>query len=374
MSEASITGGAARPASVLVVDDTAENLHLLAAMLTAHGFEVRPVTSGRQALQAARSAAPDVILLDISMPEMDGVEVCRRLKADEALREIPVIFLTALADPSAKAEAFAVGGADYVTKPFRIDEVLARVAVHAKLRRSHLELGESLARLRALERLRDDLVQMVIHDMRTPLMAMIMLLRCVERDLGALDRGIGEDLTLAIQSASAVNRMANDVLDVSRLEEGKLPLELGTHDVTGICREVVARLAILDRSCRIDVDADTPLELRCDVAVVGRVVENLVSNAIKHTPAGGTVRVTAGRREGRGRVEVRDEGSGVAPEERRRIFEKFGALDARRAGAYHSAGLGLAFCKLAVEAHGGQLGVDPADPKGSIFWFELPAA
>src|SRR6476619_7998658 len=118
---------AARPASVLVVDDTIENLRLLSSMLEEHGYEVRPVTNGRQALQAVERDPPDLILLDITMPEMDGYEVCRRLQANDRSKEVPVIFLTALTDTADKLRAFDMGGVDYITKPFQFEEVLARV-------------------------------------------------------------------------------------------------------------------------------------------------------------------------------------------------------------------------------------------------------
>ena len=162
---------------MLVVDDTIENLRLLSDLLGEHGYEVRAVTNGRQALQAAEHDPPDLILLDITMPEMDGYEVCRRLRAGRASRDVPVIFLTALTDTADKVLAFDAGGVDYVTKPFQFEEVLARVKTHVALRRAQSALAESYARLRDLEQLRDDLVHMVVHDMRSPLTALLIRLR-----------------------------------------------------------------------------------------------------------------------------------------------------------------------------------------------------
>jgi two-component system sensor histidine kinase/response regulator len=374
--------GAERPmkpplpgANVLVVDDTIENLQLLSSMLSEHGYEVRPVTNGQQALQAARSYPPGVVLLDIKMPEMDGYEVCRHLKQTEELREIPVIFVTALGSSIDKVKAFEAGGADYVTKPFQVDEVLARVKVQMALRESRRQLVESFERLRELERLRDDLVQMVIHDMRSPLAALMTLLELVQRDASCkLGKRAAEDLQYAVQTAATVNRLANDVLDVSRLEEDKLPIERKLNDVVTICREVSAPLQALDRRRRIVVDATNAVEAPCDRDIVRRVLENLVSNAIKHTPTGGQIRISVVRDEAGVRVSVHDQGAGVPPEARSRIFEKFGTAECRNDQVYHSAGLGLTFCKLAVEAHGGQIGVDSAEPTGSIFWFVLPAS
>jgi len=139
--------GADRPASILAVDDTAANLQVLAGMLKEHGYKVRPVPSGKLALLAARRDPPDLILLDINMPEMNGYEVCERLKADPTLKEIPVIFISALTEPLDKVRAFATGGVDYLTKPFQMEELHARVETHLKLRRLQIELEKTNARL-----------------------------------------------------------------------------------------------------------------------------------------------------------------------------------------------------------------------------------
>jgi signal transduction histidine kinase len=368
------TDSGAAGASILVVDDTVENLQLLSRLLRAHGYEARPVTNGRDALLAARSDPPELVLLDVSMPEVDGYEVCARLKESTDLREIPVIFLTALNSTADKVRAFEAGGADYVTKPFQIDEVLARIRVHVALRRSRLELLASYERLRGLEKLREDLVHMVVHDMRSPISGLIGLLHLIQTDSSCtLGENATTDLQYAVQSAVGLNGLANDLLDVSRLEEDKLPLDRRRNDLVEICRDVLQRLAPLDRTRALELDAADVVDARCDRGIVQRVLENLVGNAVKHTPAGGRIRVSAVAGPEGVRVAVRDEGPGVPPEARSKIFEKFGTVEARRERKYHSAGLGLTFCKLAVEAHGGAIGVDAGDPVGSVFWFELPA-
>jgi two-component system, sensor histidine kinase and response regulator len=361
------------PASVLVVDDTIENLRLLSNMLTGRGYEVRPVTNGRQALQAAERDPPDLVLLDISMPDMDGYEVCRRLKTQELSKDLPVIFLTALTDTADKVRAFEAGGVDYVTKPFQIEEVLARVKTHVALRRAQLALTESYKRLRELERLRDDLVHMVVHDMRSPLQALQIYLELLQRSAGALSQGGREDLDAAVESAGVLSRMANDVLDVSRLEQGGMPLERAMWNLTRMAEDVCAALRSMDREREIELDSPARVEAFCDGTLVRRIMENLVGNAIKHTPAGTPLRIGITLGHGRARVAVHDRGPGVPAEARDKIFDKFGTVEIRHSRIYHSAGLGLAFCKLATEAHGGTIGVDPGVPTGSTFWFELPA-
>jgi signal transduction histidine kinase len=166
--------------------------------------------------------------------------------------------------------------------------------------------------------------------------------------------------------------MANDMLDVSRLEEGKLPLQLAEHDLGALAAAVQASLSGFDRSRAIELEVTSQTSAACDGGLVERVLENLVTNAIKHTPTGSTVRISVGGRGDWARVTVSDRGPGVPPDARQRIFDKFEVVTRHGPDGYHSAGLGLAFCRLAVEAHGGAIGVEPGDPNGSTFWFELP--
>ena len=360
-------------ASVLVVDDTVMNLHLLSDLLGKHGYEVRAVTSGRQALQAVEHDPPDLILLDIAMPEMDGYEVCRQLRAMERSKDVPVIFLTALTDTANKIRAFDTGAVDYVTKPFQFEEVLARVRTHVALRRAQSALAASYDRLRVLEQLRDDLVHMVVHDMRSPLTVLQTSLDLLQRPAAAVSEEGRPDLLAALEATQILTRMANDLLDVSRLKEGRMPIERAECDLTPIAHEVRSALQKLDLDRPIDIETAGAVSVACDGSLVRRVLENLVSNGIRHTPAGSRLRISLSRGHGRVRVAVHDEGHGVPPEAREKIFEKFGTVEARHDRTYHSAGLGLAFCKLAIEAHGGKIGVDAGRPAGSTFWFELPA-
>jgi two-component system, sensor histidine kinase and response regulator len=360
-------------ASILVVDDTIENLRLLGSMLGEQEYEVRPVTSGRQALLAAEHDPPDLILLDINMPDMNGYEVCRRLKAIDALKEIPVVFLTALTDVSDKVQAFEAGGVDYITKPFELAEVVARVRTHLQLRRTQVELALSYQRLQALERARDDLVHMIVHDMRSPLMVLMGSLSLLELAAETGRRPADPiDLRAAMAAAGDLNRMAKDVLDVSRLEKAEMPIVRTDCDLVELAAGVEASLGAWERDRRIALRGGAPVRVRCDPGLVRRILENLIGNAIKHTPSGSEVEIAVTADAARARVEVLDRGPGIPPEARERIFEKYGAMQMRHDSTYHSVGLGLAFCKAAVDAHGGTIGVAPRDAGGSCFWFELP--
>src|SRR6478609_806849 len=228
---------------ILIVDDTPENLRVLGDMLRRHGYKVRPVPSGALALKACAAQAPDLILLDITMPEMNGYEVCTRLKADQVLKEIPVIFISALTESDDKVKAFLSGGVDYITKPFHIEEVEARVATHLSLRRQKIELQSNYDKIRELEDMRQNLTRMIVHDLRNPLSAIKAFLEEVSERNPALD----DESKTYLQRSQSANRqlidMANSLLDLSRLEEGVMKLDLSSIDLVEVCREAVANSA-----------------------------------------------------------------------------------------------------------------------------------
>jgi len=360
-------------ASVLVVDDTIDALRLLSELLSEHGYDVRAVTNGQQAIHAVERDPPDLILLDIGLPEMDGYEVCRRLRASERSQDVPVIFITAMADTAHKVRAFEAGGVDYVTKPYQVEEVLARVKSHVALRRAQAELADSYTRLRALEHLRDDMVHRVIHDMRSPLASLLMDLRFLTGFTSALSDDGREALQSALKAVREMTAMASDVLDVSRLETASMPIERAVCDLTQIARDVCSVLGTADVERTFDIESAGAVNVTCDGALVRRVMENFVSNGIRYSPAGSLVRISIASGGGTVRVEVHDEGDGVPREARGMLFEKLGRPTEEQESAPHSVGLGLAFCKLAIEAHGGTIGVDSGVPAGCTFWFELPA-
>ena len=373
MSEDHGVNREAHAASVLIVDDTIDTLRLLSDLLSEQGYDVRAVTNGRQALQAIERDPPDLILLDVGLPEMDGYEVCRQLRASARAPDVPVIFITALADTADKVRAFEAGGVDYVTKPFQVEEVLARAKAHVALRRAQAGLADSFARLRALEQLRDNMVHMVIHDMRSPLASLLMDLRFLTGSAGALSEDGREALQSALNAVREMTAMASDVLDVSRLETSSMPVERAVWDLTQMARDVCSALATTGIERAVDIESAGAAEVTCDGALVRRVMANFVSNGIRYSPANSLVRISIASGDGAVRVAVHDQGAGVAPEAREKIFEKFGTLADRQESSYHSVGLGLAFCKLAIEAQGGTIGVDAGVPAGCTFWFELPA-
>jgi len=359
--------------SILVVDDNPANVQLLSRMLKERGYRVRAALSGSLALQAVLNNPPDLILLDINMPEMNGYEVCERLKADEATQAIPVIFISALTETNDKVRAFEAGGVDYITKPFQFKEVEARVNTHLQLCRQQKELERSYALLREAESLRDSLVHMIAHDLRNSLTAVSGYYELVMlKDGKALSEKSVNYLRRGEESVSSLVRMINTMLDVSRMEAGALNLNISSFDLVGTAARVLAELEIMKG--RIDLRLDAPsgsCAVSADRDLISRVIQNLVGNALKCVATDGWVRLGVEPGEGVVRVTVEDNGPGIEPEYFQKIFEKFGKAANGSGANQNSTGLGLAFCKLAIEAHGGRIGVESEVGRGSTFWFEL---
>jgi len=358
---------------IMIVDDTPENLKLLDGMLRERGYQVRAFPRGELALNAARQNPPDLILLDIMMPGMDGYEVCERLKADGALKDIPVIFISALGETMDKVKAFGVGGVDYITKPFQFEEVEARVRTHLELQRQKRELQQSYDKLRELERLRDSLVHMIVHDMRTPLTSIRGFLELAA--MTPLPEQVAGYIKKALGSVETLIEMVSSLLDVSKMESGELKPKLEKCDVVGIAREVIAQMEGVRGERQLTfTTSEERIEILADAELVRRIMQNLLSNSLKFTPPDGRVVLGLTTDERLLRVTVEDNGPGIPKEYHERIFEKFGQVEMREQQQKHSTGLGLTFCKLAVEAHGGRIGVESDVGQGSTFWFELPRA
>ncbi|MFT5468361.1 MAG: two-component system sensor histidine kinase/response regulator [Verrucomicrobiales bacterium] len=357
---------------ILVVDDNPNNLRLICEMLKKRRYTVRPALSGPLAIEAAANRAPDVILMDVNMPGMDGYDACRELKRREELRDIPVIFASALGETVDKVRAFEAGGIDYVTKPIQIEEVEARIESHMTIRRLRLELQERYDDLRRSESLREQLTHMIVHDLRNPLAVILGGLEfAVTNSPTKFDAATAEVLDLANTQAGTLNRMISELLDIGRMEDGKMRLSQAGAEVSTILEKARGSVALKGQLLSVDLSA-APRSLCCDSELVRRVLTNLIGNAVKFTPSGCAIEVAAKSVSDGTRFEVRDSGAGIAPEFHEKIFEKFTQVEGTTRADVPSTGLGLTFCRLAIEAHGGRIGVESAPGEGSLFWFTLP--
>lgn len=364
-------------ADILLVDDTPANLKVLSELLKKQQYKVRVAINGPLALQAIERRPPDLILLDINMPEMDGYHVARILKSQPEQAEIPIIFISALNEIEDKIKAFEAGGVDYITKPFHFAEVKARVETHLKidalkksLQAKNTALEKSLHREQELESLRDNLVNMMVHDLRSPLTGILGYLSLLEMKSTQWDDSSQKFLQHAQSSTDMMVNMISQLLDAHRLEAGKMPLHCEVHCLKSVTQQAIEQLGANALTFNwIKEWPEGTVEHSFDAILIQRVIGNFLGNAVKFSPPGSDicVRVIAP-----GRVEVQDQGPGIPEEYRSRIFEKFAQLTIENPQVRkYSSGLGLAFCQLAIASHQGRIGVDSEPGVGSTFWFEI---
>jgi len=359
---------------VLIVDDQDANRLLLRDLLESQGHEVAEAVDGVEALQRVADAAPDVVLLDVGMPGIDGFEVCRRLKADPATATIPVLLVTALSQRDQRLLGIGAGANDYITKPIDKSDLSLRVRNAIRMHQLYAEIEEQYRRLEKLELLRDSLVHMIVHDLRSPLAGIRAYLDLMKMDgEGKLEPEMTESIDEARKVAVDMTEMVSDLLDVSRLEAGQMPLELSPIDLGALATEVAAMVGRASHRVSVRVEASTEqARIIGDASVIRRVITNLVGNAVKFSPTASQIVLLVQGNGTEAKVSVKDRGPGIAPEFHEKIFEKFGQVEAARQGTKHSSGLGLTFCKFAVEAHGGRIGLESVVGRGSTFWFALP--
>jgi len=365
---------------ILVVDDDPRNRRLLEEYLLAAGYDVRLAPDGRTALALASERPPDLVLLDVMMPDLSGLEVCRQLKNDRRTRLCQVVLVTALDAAPHRVEGLDTGADDYIAKPVRREEFMAKVRSMLRARRLLAELEEARetvalrnAKLEELEGLKETLMQTLVHDLKNPLAAVLGNLELMERKA---DESVLHLVRRSKAAAWRMHQMILNLLDIGQLEEGQLVLHPEPVDAGSLARKACVEMesGAAQRGVKLEIAADEAVAvMKGDGAVLRRVLDNLLSNAIEHSPQGGTVRVAVALCDEGIEIAVADEGPGVPPEFREKIFEKFQRLESRRSVPGANRGLGLTFCRLAVEAHGGTIWVDDAPGSGALFRVLLPA-
>lgn len=358
------------PARVLVVDDQAANLQVLGTMLGQEGYEVVPASDGPTALKRLGLRVPDLILLDVLMPGMDGVEVCQRIRQEPDWRDIPVIFLSAADDKGLIVRALDAGGVDYVTKPFNHAEMISRV-------RTHLALKAARDRLRQLAEDREELLGILAHDLKNNLCGIQMSAEVLRDRMIRLRDEKQERLCDNICRGTAqLLSFVRELLANTAAEHG-FRLEPEPIDL----RDAVARVARdYEEPARrkgLKVHTAGP-EGRTDVfadrRALGQVLDNLISNAVKFSPPGKQITVTVRCAGEVVECQVQDEGPGLTPEDLRGMFRRYGRLSTRPTGGEPSTGLGLSIAKKLVQGMNGELSCDSTPGRGATFTLRLPRA
>lgn len=373
------------PADLLLVDDTPANLDVLAKLLRQHRHRVRTVTSGALGLAAMRRQAPELVLLDVDMPELDGYATCRAIQADAKLAPVPVIFISALDAPLDKVRAFEAGGRDYVTKPFSPEEVLARVEHQVCLRRLQCDLEEqnqslldANLKLKEIQTLKANFTAMLVHDLRSPLTSLGMVLAMMKEG-GPIDTRILEQ---AEQSFNRMRDLLDEMLELHRSEHEQVSLDTKPFDpspwLARTADVFAVRAGIAGIQFQQSIPGDLP-KVHGDIGKLDRVLHNLLDNALKFTPRGGAIRLEAGLDFGTGvesglrflRIAVIDTGRGIPAEELPFIFDPF--RQAKDRDAVRGFGLGLAIVQRLVAAHRGQIRAKSQLGFGTSFTVYLPS-
>lgn len=377
-------GGNSTAELILVVDDIPANVELLLDQLTSLGYDTITAVDGPSAVAAAFEQHPDLCILDVSMPPGDlgvddrstGFEVCRRIKRDPRTSRIPVIFVTALNDTTDRVRGIEAGGDDFLTKPHNRLVLGARVRSLLKLKAATDALEDSLRKLRELEKVRDDLMKMIVHDLKTPLTSVLATLEMLaDGDFGEVTTTQKAAIADAETKSEDLLALIDDILEVARIEDAAITLSLEPIAPAALLAELVFewghRFTQEGTTSSISVADDAPV-FSADKGLMKRVFSNLIQNAVTHSSRPVHLELSA-RRSSRGVLfTVSDNGPGIPAEYHDLIFRKFGQVDMPRSPRTRSSGIGLTFCKLVVERHGGRIWVKSAEGEGSSFYIELP--
>jgi two-component system sensor histidine kinase/response regulator len=359
-------------ARILAVDDDRTNLRILEKTVRTEGYTFLAVNSGEEALEIYPTYRPDLVLLDVMLPGMDGFESCRRLRAAYGDDCAPILFITTKSESNDVVQGFNAGGADYLPKPIRTAEALVRI-------RTHLEVRLYADQLRKANEAKNKFLGMCAHDLRNPLASIRGLAEfLLEPSIGPLNTeqaGIVADIQSASQSMLT---LVNELLDITAIEAGVLQLSPTPTCLLQLATSAVRMTAIeaARKGTRIEIDPDSsPIVLPLDAGRIRQVVDNLLSNAVKYSPPGSLVRVRVEQRDTPARqavFSVIDEGPGVPEAERGRLFQDYGRLSVRPTGGEKSTGLGLAICRNIIEAHRGRIEATNQPAGGCVFSFHLP--
>lgn len=373
-------GIVAMPATILVIDDNDANRALARDALETEGHRVVLASGGAEGIAAFEHERPDCVLLDVRMPEVDGFAACRAIRALPGGPETPVLFLTALRDVDTFDKALMAGGDDFLTKPVRPTELVVRVQAALKLRRVSTELREHYD---LLKKQRDELLRVqlqkerltafVVHDLKNPVNAMDLHAQLLLRD-----RSLSEDARASAthirSEARQLGRMIQNLLDISKADEGKLEPSATEIALAPLVSAVLEELEISARAREVTLRSEVSLSrLRGDEPLLRRTLANLLENAVRHAPAKTEVVLSSFARGDEAEIRVRDAGRGVPAELRETIFDPFVQLAGDPSRSHGGRGLGLTFCRIAVQAHGGRIWVEDGEP-GAVFCVRLPHA
>jgi signal transduction histidine kinase len=362
---------------ILVVDDDRLNRRLVAAILRPEGWEVIEADTAEKGLELYALAPPDLVLLDVMLPGLNGFDACRELRSRYGDSAAPVIFITAKAESDDVVEGLAAGGVDYLPKPIRAKEALARIRTHLQIRHLLAEQKLLVAELSKANAAKNKFLGMAAHDLRNPLASIRGLAEFLREGVVGQLTPDQLDLVETIHTASQqMLVLVNELLDVATIEAGELKISLEMADLAELVEKAVylANIEATAKQTKIEIlPHDRPTPHRLDPNKIRQVVNNLLSNAVKFSPPGSTITVEIEAIAGAIVVAVRDQGPGIPEAERGKLFKDFSRTSVQPTGGEKSTGLGLAICRKIVDGHHGTITAENLPERGCVFRVTLPS-
>ena len=361
---------------LLVVDDVQTNVLLLKALLSKDGYGILVANNGQEALEVIRNENPDLILLDVMMPGMDGFEVAERLKSEEYRCEIPIIFLTALDDTQSIVNGFKLGAGDFISKPFRKEELMVRIKHQLSLVAARRIIEEKNEELRKTIAGRDKMYSVIAHDLRSPMASMKMLLNTimmsVEKD--KIDPDIFDMLEMSNKTSEEVFSLLDNLLKWTKSQLGKLTVIPQKLDISGLTDgvvEVMNSVAEVKHIKLIRTDHES-FFVYVDIEMIKSVLRNLISNAVKFSNPDSEIKVGIKAEDGKVIVSVTDSGKGIKKEDQHKLLKDSTHFTTYGTNSEEGSGLGLLLCRDFARKNGGELWFESEENLGSVFSFSLP--
>lgn len=361
--------------SVLIVDDNKENIKVLGLALKEKNYNLIIAYNGVNALEILDITPIDLVLLDVMMPEMDGFEVCSRMKANPKTKDIPVIFITALTELDNIVRGFEVGGVDYITKPFKSNEMYARVQSQLEIRNQRMKLEEQTLELKETIETRDKLYSLIAHDLRSPLANIKSILIALSNQ--DIDEASFKELVVSLQkTTNETFDLLENLLLWSRNKLSKLTPQKTIFSINNVISETVEilRFAAVQKKITLETSLGEPFDFNADKNMISAVIRNLGSNAVKFTPSGGIIRIESRLNGNNLEISVADNGVGISQVNIQNLFGKNGYFSTFGTNNEKGSGLGLKLVWDFVHYHNGNINVESEEGKGSTFSVSLPVS
>ncbi|MEG1864049.1 MAG: hybrid sensor histidine kinase/response regulator [Alistipes sp.] len=361
--------------TILAVDDITTNIMLLKAVLSRAKYKIITATSGAEALEKVSKESPDLILLDIMMPDMDGYEVLERLKSDPSVRHIPVIFLTALHNPEDIVKGFKLGASDYISKPFNHEELITRVAHHIFLAAAQRTITQQRDELQATVEARDKMYSVIAHDLRSPIGTLkmvfnMLLVNLTPEQVGADNH---EMITMGNNITESTFMLLDNLLKWTKSQTGRMNTVFQKVD---ICEVVLFASKMSDlvaqvKNIAVEYEIPDPIQVSCDVDMVKTIMRNLMSNAVKFSQEGGRIIISIKETPTHAVISIRDFGTGIKEENLPKLLNPEVAYTTYGTKNEEGSGLGLQLCQNLTQRNGGQITIESKYGEGSTFSFSI---